>query len=154
MTRFVARSWMALVLVMLVADAAAEPSPSPSYTLAGSSWQLVLFHGSDGIDIMPESSKYTIDFGTDGRLSARIDCNRGRGTWKTSVTSGLELGPLALTRVKCPPGSLHDQVVRHWELVRSFAIRGGHLFLSLDANGRTYEFEPMTASVASPRPRT
>jgi heat shock protein HslJ len=122
-----------------------SPSSAPA-GLAGTSWQLVKFEGGDDTVRRPDDpSKYTIEFGADGRLAARIDCNRGRGTWKSDGSS-LELGPLALTRAMCPPGSLHDHIVRQWSHVRSYVIRDGHLFLSLAADGGILEFEPMAAS--------
>ena len=49
----------------------------------------------------------------------------------------------------CPPGSLHDRIVKDWELVRSYIIKNGNLFLSLMADGGIYEFEPIGASKAS-----
>lgn len=42
----------------------------------------------------------------------------------------------------CPPQSLHDRIVKHLPLVRSYLIKDGHLFLSLMADGGIYEFEP------------
>jgi para-nitrobenzyl esterase len=112
--------------------------------LAGTSWQLVKFQGGDDTILMPDDkSKYTISFGSDGRLSARIDCNRGMGSWKSPGPNELEFGPLALTRAMCPPGSLHDQIAKQWEYIRSYVIKDGHLFLSLMADGGIYEFEPM-----------
>jgi para-nitrobenzyl esterase len=110
--------------------------------LGGTSWQLVRFQGSDGTMLTPDDkSKYTIAFNNDGGLTARIDCNRGRGTWKSVGPSQLQLGPLALTRAMCPPGSLHDHIVKQWEYVRSYVIKHGQLFLSLMADGGIYEFE-------------
>ena len=32
---------------------------------------------------------------------------------------------MALTRAMCPPGSLHDQIIRQWPYVRSYLIEGG-----------------------------
>jgi putative lipoprotein len=123
----------------------AHPEPQGS-TLAGTSWQLVKFHGSNDSTITPdERAKYTITFEPDGRLDARIDCNRGRGTWKSSRSNQLEFGPLALTRATCPPGSLHDQIVKHFPYVRSYTLRGGHLFLALMADGGIYELEPISS---------
>lgn len=117
---------------------------SPEPDLAGTSWQLVEFEGGDGTKLMPDArEKYTIAFATDGRVSARIDCNRGSGTWRSAGPNHLEFGPLALTRMMCPPGSLHDRIARHWPFVRSYMINDGHLFLSLMADGGIYEFEPM-----------
>ncbi len=91
-----------------------------------------------------DRAKYTIDFGAGGQLTARVDCNRGRGTWKSSGPNQLQFGPLALTRAKCPPGSLHDQIVKQWGNIRSYVMKDGHLFLSLMADGGIYEFEPAT----------
>ena len=117
--------------------AAAGPS------LYGTMWQLVKFQGGDGTTLTPDDrSKYTLDFGTGGRVSARIDCNRGSGTWKVTGSSQLALGPLALTRAMCAEGSLHDQIVKQWPFIRSFIIKDSHLFLALMADGGTYEFEP------------
>ena len=90
--------------------------------------------------IAAESFAQTIQ-GT-ATLTARIDCNRGRGTWKATGANQLELGPLALTRAACPEGSLHDQIVKQWTFVRSFVLEDGHLFLSLMADGGIYELEP------------
>ena len=118
-------------------------------SLEGTGWRLLRFQGGDDRVLTPDDpAKYTIAFATGGRLMARLDCNRGRGTWKATTNGQLELGPLALTRAACPPGSLHDQIAKQWPAVRSFAMRNGHLFLSLLADGGTYEFEPLDA----PRP--
>lgn len=120
-------------------------APSPSAGLAGTSWQLVKFQGSDDTTLTPDDrAKYTIEFGSGGRLTARIDCNRGRGTWKASGSNQITFGPLALTRAKCPAGSLHDQIVKQWGNIRSYVIRDSHLFLALMADGGIYEFEPVT----------
>jgi heat shock protein HslJ len=120
-------------------------SPAPA-GLAGTSWRLVKFEGSDDTTLTPvDRATYTLEFAAGGQLSARIDCNRGRGTWKSSGPSQIELGPLALTRAACPPGSLHDQIVKQWGNIRSYVIRDGHLFLALMADGGIYEFEPATA---------
>ena len=126
---------------------ARSASTSQAAGLAGTSWQLVKFEGSDDTVRTPDDrAKYTIDFGADGRLAARVDCNRGRGTWKSGGPSRIELGPLALTRAKCASGSLHDQIVKQWGNIRSYVIRDGHLFLALMADGGIYEFEPAARS--------
>lgn len=121
------------------------PSASaPASPLAGTTWRLVTFEGGDDTTLTPDDrSKYTIEFAAGGALTARIDCNRGRGTWTSSGTGQLTLGPLALTRAQCPPGSLHDQIVKQWPNIRSYVIRNGHLFLALMADGGIYEFEPV-----------
>jgi para-nitrobenzyl esterase len=120
---------------------------SPSSGLTGPSWQLVKFQGGDDTTLTPDDrTKYTVEFAAGGQLTARIDCNRGRGTWKSTGSSQIAFGPLALTRAKCPPGSLHDQIVKQWGNIRSYVIKDGHLFLALMADGGIYEFEPTPRS--------
>ena len=117
---------------------------TPNAQLVGPTWQLVRFQGGDDKVLTPDDrSKYTLSFGKDGRLAARIDCNRGMGGWKSPEKGRLEIGPMAITRAMCPPGSLHDQIVKQLPYVRSYLIKDGRLFLSLMADGGTYEFEPM-----------
>jgi heat shock protein HslJ len=117
---------------------------APSGSLAGTSWQLVKFQGGDDTILAPDDgTKYTIEFAAGGRLIARVDCNRGQGAWKSSGPNQIEFGPLALTRAQCPPGSLHDQIVKQWSNIRSYVIKDGHLFLSLMADGGIYEFQPV-----------
>lgn len=112
--------------------------------LRSTSWQLVKFQGSDDTTLMPDDkTKYAMHFAADGGVSVRIDCNRGRGTWTSSGPNQLQFSRLALTRAMCPPGSLHDRIVKHWEFIRSYVLKDGRLFLSLIADGGIYEFEPL-----------
>ena len=132
-------------------EAGQASSPSAVPALAGTSWQLVKFEGSDGTTLTPDDrTKYTIEFAADGQLNARIDCNRGRSTWSASGASQLQFGPLASTRAQCAPESLYDQIVRQWTHVGSFVIRDRHLYLALMADGGIYEFEPTPPGRASP----
>jgi para-nitrobenzyl esterase len=134
-------------------DAAATSTPAPMAAqvatpgLGGTSWQLVRFQGGDDTVLTPEDkSKYTMAFDTEGRVSVRIDCNRGAGTWKSSGPPQLEFGPLALTRAMCPPAPLNDRLAKDWAYVRSYVMKDGHLFLSLMADAGIYEFEPVAAA--------
>jgi para-nitrobenzyl esterase len=131
--------------------AAAEPAQAPGAAtappLGGTAWRLVRFQGGDGaVRIPADPARYTLAFAADGTVTARIECNRGHGAWSSPAPGELRLGTLALTRVACPPESLHDQVVRHWELVRSYVVRDGRLFVSLADGGGTYEWEPDPAA--------
>ena len=129
------------------------PSLSPvvhsqnSNELAGTSWKLVKLQAGDETTSVPDDgSKYTITFGRNGRVSARVDCNRGGSTWKSNRPNELQFGSWSMTRAKCPPGSLHDRIVREGAAVRSYSIKNGHLFLSGMAAGGYYELEPITTS--------
>lgn len=135
---------LCILLLPIIIGCAAPAVRDAGDDIAGTSWQLVRFEGGDDTILIPDdSSRYTLAFSADGRVSTRIDCNRGAGTWTATGPSHLEFGPLALTRAMCPPGSLHDRIVTHWPFVRSYILRDGRLYLSLMADGGIYEFEPL-----------
>jgi heat shock protein HslJ/membrane-bound inhibitor of C-type lysozyme len=150
------RCLLRATLLLTIACSAHTPAPpqDAAASLGGTSWQMVRFQGGDDTLLTPDDpAKYTIAFGADGSFSARIDCNRGRGTWTSSGPNQLQFGPLALTRALCPPDSLHDRVVKNWEFVRSYLFKDSHLFLSLMADGGIYEFAPIgAAKAAAPNP--
>lgn len=112
--------------------------------LTGTSWQLVKFQGPDERIFTPEDrSKYTINFNSNGRVVARVDCNRASSTWKVNAKGELQFGSWSRTSAKCSAGSLHDQIVNEGANVRTFEIKNGHLFLSGMAEGGYYELEPL-----------
>ena len=118
---------------------------SAANELAGTSWKLVKFQGGDETTSVPDDgSKYTIAFGRNGRVTARVDCNRGSSTWRSPRTNELQFGSWSMTRAKCSPGSLHDKIVTEGANVRSYSIKDGHLFLSGMSAGGFYELEPLT----------
>lgn len=110
--------------------------------LSGTSWQLVKFQAPDESTHAPDDrSKYTIRFGSNGRVTARVDCNRASSTWKINAKGELEFGSWSRTSAKCGPGSLHDHIVNEGAMVRNFTIKDGHLYLS--GGGGNYELEPL-----------
>ena len=122
---------------------ATPPEATSSIALQGTSWRLVqIVYGDGVIRAAIDRSRYTIGFGAEQVLNVRLDCNRGRGSWTSSGPGNLEFGPLALTRAMCSVGSLHDELVRQWQYVRSYVVKDGRLYLSLMADGGTIEFEP------------
>jgi heat shock protein HslJ len=118
------------------------PAAATGSDLEGTSWELVKIEGTDAkIHVPAERGHYLLAFTAHGELSARIDCNRGSGTWNSPEPGRLVLGELASTRAQCPPNSLYDEVIAHWTEVRSYAIREGHLFLT--GGGGVYEYAPL-----------
>ena len=112
--------------------------------LSGTSWQLAKFQGPDETTFTPDDkSKYTITFGSDGRVVARVDCNRASSTWRTTAKGEIRFGSWSRTSAKCGSGSLHDQIVNEGANVSSFEIKNGHLFLTGMNGGGYYELEPM-----------
>lgn len=136
---------VAIFFCSVVTFAMAQKS-SGGNPLSGTSWQLVKFQGPDERTVtVDDKSKYTITFGSNGRVTARVDCNRASSTWKVTAKGELQFGSWSRTSAKCGPGSLHDQIVTEGGDVQNFAIKDGHLFLSGMAGGGYYELEPMPA---------
>lgn len=134
---------VAIVSAASVALAGMQKSSSAG-PLSGTSWQLVKFQGPDERAFAPDDkSKYTITFGKNGRVTIRVDCNRGSSTWKANEKGELQFGSWSRTTAKCGPKSLHDQIVTEGAAVTNFVIKDGHLFLSGMAAGGYYELEPM-----------
>ena len=80
--RKVALTTRVVIFASLAAGVACAAQRATSITpegagLAGTSWQLVKFQGSDGLTLIPDDrSKYTIECGDSGQLTARVDCRR------------------------------------------------------------------------------
>ena len=129
---------------------AENPPPNlPFSGLQGTSWQLVEIQSMDdvqGITRPDDPSKYTLTFGSDGRLSARLDCNRGMGNWSNDISNAtggtLTFGPMAVTKALCPEPTLGESLERQLPYVRSFTIRDGRLNLALMADGGIIVWEP------------
>ena len=140
------RVMLMLTGIAVVTSLVAHGQKSSSSVLSGTSWQLVRMKAPDEQTFTPgDKSKYTITFRANGRVTARVDCNRAGSTWKATANGELQFGSWSRTTAKCGPGSLHDQIVTEGASVRSFAIKDGHLFLSGLAAGGYYELEPMSA---------
>ena len=134
---------MKLMLVLLSVAIMSASGAQKSNPLSGTSWQLVKFQAPDERIFTPDDkSKYTITFGSNGRITARVDCNRASSTWRVNAKGELQFGSWSRTTVKCGPGSLYDQIVNEGANVRTFEIKNGHLFLSGMAEGGYYELEP------------
>jgi heat shock protein HslJ len=127
---------------------------SPTTPLAGTRWQLVSIQSMDDAQgtVRPsEPARYTLEFGADGRVAVRLDCNRGSATWQAQpaaqggsdrASGQLLMGPLATTRAMCPPDSLAPRLASSWPYVRSYLIEAGHLHLSLMADGGVLTWSP------------
>ena len=121
----------------------AKPVPNPADSeLAGTLWKLAKITYKDGKVHNPDKpEKYTFEFLPGGRLNARIDCNRGSGTWASSAPGRISFGPISSTIMVCPPGSLDRLVVRDLPDFNGYEIKEGRLFLSLKDGSGVYKLE-------------
>jgi uncharacterized protein len=133
------------------AEMRCQPQAAPAAVpLAGTTWELTAIQSMDdaqGTTRIDHPERYTLHFGADGQARFRIDCNRGSASWKVSpssevVSGSLAFGPLATTKMMCPPGSADQRWSRAVPYVRSYLLKDGRLYLSLMADGGIYEWRP------------
>jgi heat shock protein HslJ len=84
--------------------------------------------------------RYTVQFGADRRLALRADCNRGAGSYSITSDRQIKIGPLALTRAMCPPGSLGDRFVADLSQANFLFFRDGELYIELPVESGALRF--------------
>ncbi|MGH2531349.1 MAG: META domain-containing protein [Thermomicrobiales bacterium] len=113
--------------------------------LTGVVWEWQGFEGGDDSEIVPDvPSNYTIQFLPDGSAHVLADCNRGRGTY-TADEALIDISPIALTRIGCPPGSLGTEFAADLEEVNTYVFRDGNLYLALPMDAGIHEFAAIVA---------
>ena len=112
-------------------------------TLPGSRWRLVRIQSMDDTEVVPDDrSKYTLEFGIAGVLAGQADCNRMSGRWTASGES-ISLGPFAMTRAMCPPGSHSGRYVRSLEAAVTWMVVDGRLAIAMKMDSGILHFEPV-----------
>jgi para-nitrobenzyl esterase len=108
--------------------------------IRGIEWQWIsLTTPVEQVDVdSPE--RYTAQFGSEGRLALRADCNRGNGPYSITSDRQIKIGPFALTRAMCPPSSLGDRFVTDISRANSFFLRDGELYIELPVDSGTLHF--------------
>jgi heat shock protein HslJ len=100
---------VALLLIATLAVACSESATAPSPAaqsaatpVADGVWRLQSFRRADASVVpVPDPDRFTIEVGTDGRLSVRSDCNRCAGSY-AQAGDGLRIGPaMACTKAFC-----------------------------------------------------
>lgn len=147
MRMFLRTGIVAALALIVSACAPNEQLPTSTAGLAltdltGSSWRLVEIQSMDdaqGTTKPGDPDKYRMQFETGGRAVFELDCNRGTGSW-TMVAAGdnsgaISFGPIATTRMACPPPSLGDRLANDLASVRGYRLVDGRLSLSLIADG-------------------
>jgi heat shock protein HslJ len=101
-------------------------------------WQQTIL-SNDEVVTPDDPSRYTVEFQPDGRIAGQADCNRIMGSYSV-IDNRIEIGPLASTRVACPPGSLGDRFVTQLQDAAIFFFRGGNLYLDITFDTGTMRF--------------
>ena len=122
--------------------------------LAGTTWELVSIQSMDdaqGTTYIRHPERFRLSLATDGSAQFQLDCNRGHATWQSAasaegVSGSLVFGPLAATKMMCPPGSVDGRWTQAIPYVRSYLLRDGRLYLSLMADGGIYAWRPVRSA--------
>ena len=101
-------------------------------------WQQTLYN-DDRKSIPPKPENYTLLLTRDGRISARIDCNRGGGTY-TLEGSRITIEIAHMTMAACPPGSLDRAFLKDLSAAAIYFIKNGDLYLDLKYDTGTMKF--------------
>jgi len=155
------RILLAIALIAITADSTHADSRA---VLAGTHWRLVEFQSmSDEVAtrVPHDSSLYLMQLNADGSVTMQLDCNRAAGSWAARASDNpangrFEFGPIAATRMLCPPPSMDEFVIAQAQYVRGYLLKDSRLYLSLMADGGIFVWEAVpgkaspTAVPASP----
>ena len=104
-------------------------------------WRRTLMN--DGAAFQPEDpSRYTVQFGSDGRVTAQADCNRGTGAYRIRGQT-IVISSLAMTKMACPPGSLDGRFLAHLGEAAVYSVRAGILLIDLKIDSGTMRFSQL-----------
>jgi len=89
----------------------------------------------------PAPDRYTLELAPNGRLLVHADCNRGTGAYRIGAGT-IAIGPIATTRMACPPGSLDARYLRDLQRAAAFFVEEENLFIELSVDSGTMRFAP------------
>ena len=115
------RSIAALVLCCLTLDVTTAMAEQQGRNpLEDTSWKLVEFQSMDdaiGVSRPNDPSLYTMQLGSDGKVSMQLNCNRANGSWSAEAASdgssgSMAFGSLDSTKMLCPPLSMDQDFLK------------------------------------------
>jgi heat shock protein HslJ len=108
--------------------------------VVGGTWRLTSWSRTDGqTTVVDDPNRYTISFGSDGRVSIKSDCNSCGGGYELNG-SNLAVGAMACTRAYCGLQSLDHVFVQAVAGARTVSVRNGTLVLQSEQG--TLQFRP------------
>jgi hypothetical protein len=131
--------------VHVILGCAAKREPAGSFLAEApvGSWRLIGF----GDATEPGEVEVTLRVEADGKISGASGCNRYSGDW-TPREGGAQVGPLAATKMACPPPRMEIEVRYLEELgsVRGWRRHVEGIVLVDAAGDPRLVFEPFTSS--------
>lgn len=132
---------------MLSACQPAAEHSSPTYQqnvaavveLDDTQWQLAELNSTDGLTgpVRPgDPTRYRLNLRSDGTATLNLDCNVAKGPWSSvnsaeGISGVFSIGPAAMTRAMCPPGSLDQRIANELKYISSYVVKDGRLNLML-----------------------
>ena len=125
------------------ADSASTPAPvaaAAAPTSPVGSWRWVSIVTPVETIQAPATGQYTLVIG-DSTATGVADCNRmsGRASW---TQNQLTLGPMATTKMGCPPGGMGDRYAQFLSAAAGWFHRNDTLFVDLKMDSGTMRFVP------------
>jgi len=121
-------------------------APPPPMAAAGDSlltntvWTWQGTQMKDGARLVPDApERYALVFQPGGMVNVRADCNRGSGSYLLNG-SQLSFGPIALTKMMCPPGSRDGEFLKGLSAVAAQGMNGSDLVLTLQGDSGSMRF--------------
>jgi heat shock protein HslJ len=126
-----------IVVAAVVAAVLALAACSSGASLTGKTWQWTASTSKvpASQSNVPDPSKYTIEFKTDGTYKAVADCNTVSGTYTSTASGGLTINPGASSLVACGSDSLSDVYVQGLGQAISYTFFGQQLTINLSDLG-------------------
>lgn len=108
--------------------------------LTGTVWTWQGTQMRDGAKIAPDApERYTLEFRPGGQVAVRADCNRGTTSYLLNGPQ-LTFGPMALTKLACPPGSRDAEFVGNLAAVSGQQLQRYDLVLTLSDGSGSMRF--------------
>jgi heat shock protein HslJ len=106
--------------------------------LEGPAWRLRSLQRPDGAGVPLPGAVFTAEFGIDGRLAVRADCNSCGGGY-TAADGGLQVSVLACTRAFCPSAPVDTEFAATLAAGRSYSVDDRILTIHGDRGTLTFE---------------
>ena len=143
------------LMMDLVADGGTMQFSSVGATaanpLVGSAWNWMGTQTPTGKVTVADPTNYTLAFLSSTVVAVKADCNKGNGSY-TVDGNNIKFGPMAMTMMACPPGSLDSTFNRQLGAASTYKLVGDRLTIDLIDNGGTMTFsapKPAHALVAT-----
>jgi heat shock protein HslJ len=118
-----------LLGVLSVSLAACEGLTGPSTSSLQGTWQLVSLQPSAQPQApAPSGAVFSVEFGSDGRVSVAADCNRCGSTYQADRDT-LHVGLMACTLAYCATAPVDTQFSGLVSAAESWSVAGGELEL-------------------------